>query len=273
MAVKSLITGGGNGLIAWVRQRLDPRPRLCVDAIIDTAFQQPVPVTFGVASRSPSMISLYYSQSIGAIVANSYRRVITYEVPEGYYGFLIRYTSYQSEAANSRVVTEINMGTLNIVTNVFVGGAPQNAYVPPQWTGLPQLEITETIGAASDVIVTISYTNEHGISARTATCSITKNSIAGGRCSPVLQAGDLGIQSVENMSVAPTSSSGAVKLLGFIQLGYHEDAGTSSYETLYAPGATAFEAGSIIGMEFQGGIVAKARRFDLLIQLSEEIVQ
>lgn len=273
MPVKALIQGGGKGLIARVRSFLDDKPRLCVDALVDTISQQPIPVTFGPGGGVPPiMISLLYEQTIGALVAQSYRRVVTYEVPDGYYGFLIRYTTYQAESANSRIVSELSFGTLNIITNVFVKGiAENNGYAFPQWTANPQFEVTQAIGSASDVTVTITYTNEHGVSGRTATANIPKSSAVGLRVNPVLQAGDLGIQSVQNLSVSPTSSSGAVKFMGIIQLGYHEDAGTNSYETLYAPGAVAFGSGAVLGLEFQGGSVAKARRFDLLLQLSREL--
>jgi hypothetical protein len=271
MPVKALITGGGAGLISTVRKYLDTRPRLCVDALIDSASQQPIPVTFGPGGGvAPIMISLYYNETIGALVAQSYRQVITYEIPEGYYGFLIRFTTFQDEAANSRVVTVLNMGTLDIITNTFILGVEEgNGYQFPQWTGDGQLEVTQAIGSAN-VTVTLEYTNEKGISGRSATAVIPKNSDVGLRVNPVLQGDDLGIQSVQNMSVAPTSTSGAVKMLGILQLGYHEDAGTNSYETLFAPGAVAFSSGSIIGLEFQGGSVSKARRFDLLLQLSKE---
>jgi len=269
MPVKSLITSGDAGLIAKVGNELDGENRLHVDAVINTLHQYPIPVSFSLPAVAslPKMISLYYNQSIGAILANAYKRALTYTVPTGYNGYLIRYSSYQAEAAQSRVISELGMGTLNIVTNVFSGGAVANVYGAPQWSGNVQLEITEQIGSAANVTVTITYTNELGVSARTATCVITKSSIVGGRWEPVLQSGDLGVQSVQNMSVSPTSTSGAVKLLGFIQLGYHEDGGVTALETIYAPGATTFPSGTILGIEHQGGTVSKTRRFDILLQL------
>lgn len=269
MPVKAFITSGDSGLIAKVSDELDGEHRLHVDAVINTDHQRPVPVTFALPATAslPRMVSLYYNQSIGAILANTYKRALTYTVPTGYNGYLIRYSSYQGEAAQSRVITELSMGTLNIITNVFVGGALSNAYVLPQWSGNVQLEVTQQIGSAANVTVTITYTNELGISSRTATCVITKSSIVGSRWDPVLQAGDLGMVSVQNMSVSPTSSSGAVNLSGFIQLGYHEDGGVTALETIYAPGATTFPSGTILGIEHQGGTVSKTRRFDVLLQL------
>jgi len=272
MSIKSVITGGGDGLFAKVRRYLDSENRLCVDSVIDTAVQDAVPVTFGPGGGLvPIMQSLHYDTSIGAIVAQHWRRVITYVAPTGYNAQLIRYTSYQSESANSRVITELNMGTLNIITNVYsCGGALQN-YDAPQFTSVPQLEITQQIGGAADVTVSLDYTNEYGISSRTATCVITKNSIVGGRWDPVLQAGDLGIRSVQSMVTVPTSASGAVKLLGFTKLGYHSDSGTTTQETMYSPGAVSVGPSKILGVEFQGGAVAKVRHIDILMQLTSRV--
>jgi hypothetical protein len=38
-------------------------------------------------------------------------------------------------------------------------------------------------------------------------------------------------------------------------------------ETIYAPGAVSFPTGTVIGIEYAGGTVAKQRTFDLLLQL------
>jgi hypothetical protein len=69
------------------------------------------------------------------------------------------------------------------------------------------------------------------------------------------------------MSTDVTLASGAIKMLGFIQFSYHEDGGVVALETQFAPGATTFPEGTILGIEHQGGLVSKARRFDVLIQL------
>jgi len=270
--VKSYITDPATDKIAGVSDNLDGSNRLHVDALFDTAKQQPIPVTFGLVTGAlPKMLTLDYNASMGAVVASVYRRVYTYSVPAGYNGYLIRYTSYQNEAAQSRVVSEVNLGTLSIVTNTFV--TSNNSYVYPQWSGLIQAEVTTGLTAgAGNVVVTVTYTNEASISARTGTITIPKGSLAESRWDLVLQVGDVGLQSIQAMSVAPTLAAGAIKLLGFIQLGYHEDGGTTALETLYAPGATTFPAGTTLGLEFQGGAVSKTRRFDVLVQLLKEVV-
>jgi hypothetical protein len=269
MPVKAHITSGDAGLIAKVGNELDGENRLHVDAVINTAHQLPIPVTFSLPGGEalPKMVSFFYNQTIGALVANQWKRAVTYTVPTGYNGYLIRYTSFQGEAAYSRIVSELMMGTLNLITNAFVGGAAGNQYTFPQWTSAPQIEVTQAVGSAANVVVTFDYTNEGGIAARTGTVNVPKSSIIGTRLDITLQAGDLGIQSIQSASTAPTSSSGAIKLLGFVQLGYHEDGGTNFMETMYSPGATTFPTATVLGIEHQGGMVSKARRFDVLLQL------
>jgi hypothetical protein len=266
MPVKALITSGDAGLIAKVGDELDGEHRLHVDALINTTRQAPIPVTFGSGGGAglPLMNSFFYSQSIGALVANQWKRALTYTVPVGYNGYLIRYTSFQGEAAYSRICALTTMGSLNIITNVFTKGTD---YTLPQWTSDLEVNVTQAIGSAANVVVTVEYTNELGISARTGTITIPKSSIIGTSLSVALQAGDYGVSSIQSVSVAPTSSSGAVALEGFVQLGYHEDGGTNFMETMYAPGAVAFPAGTVLVVEHQGGTVSKSRRFDVLTQL------
>ena len=268
MPVKANITGPGNSMVAEVKDDLDGHKRLCVDAVLDTTGQAPIPVTFALPSGEalPKMVSFFYNQSIGAIVASQWKRAITYTVPAGYNGYLIRYTSFQGEAAYSRVVAVTSLGSLNIVTNVAT--LVTDPYRLPQWTSDLEVEVTQDIGSAANVVVTVNYINERGISSRTGTVTIPKSSVIGTRLQVALQAEDTGVVSIQSASVAPTSSSGAVSFSGFVQLGYHEDGGTNFMETMYAPGAVTFPTGTVLGIEHQGGTVSKARRFDALIQLA-----
>jgi len=264
--VKAHITDPATGKIAEVSDRQDGTNRLHVDAVIDSASQSPIPVTFGSGGGAglPLMNSFFYNQSIGCIVASQWKRAARHTIPVGYNGYLIRFTSFQAEAAYSRICALTPMGSLNIITNVYTIGT---YYTLPQWTSDLEVDVTQAIGSAANVVVTVNYTNELGISARTGTVTIPKSSIIGTRLSVALQAGDLGVSTIESVSVAPTSSSGGINLEGFVQLGYHEDGGTNFMETMFGPGAVAFPAGTILVIEHQGGTVSKARRFDMLTQL------
>jgi len=230
----------------------------------------PVTIQFGNPNGElslPKIINLNYSKSDGATVAGSYKRVQSYTVPPGYHGYILKFVSYQSEVATSRFASVITLGTLDIITNVFTGG---DSYLEPQFTTIVSAEVTQQIGSASDVDITVTYTNELGVSGRTGTMSFTKNSAVGTRVLLTLQAGDLGVRSVQAMSTSPTSSSGAIKLMGFIQLAYHQDQSTSAQtETLFGPGALTFPAGTELVIEYNGGVVSKQRNFDILVQLVE----
>jgi hypothetical protein len=213
----------------------------------------------------PKLINVNFDKSEGAIVANVFKRVATYTVPAAYNGYLIKYVSFQAETAASRVVAETNMGTHNDNTNTFVAGTQ---YVTPQWTALTQAEVTTAFAAgAGNVVLTVGYTNESGTAGRSGTITIPKGSAVGSRWSLVLQGTDLGVTSIQSCSGTP-SQVGIVKILGLIQLAFHEDQSTTSQtETIYAPGAITFPTGTVLGVEYAGGTVAKQRILDVLIQL------
>jgi hypothetical protein len=78
----------------------------------------------------------------------------------------------------------------------------------------------------------------------------------------------LGIRSIQNLSVAPSGGAGAVKMLGLLQLAFHYDLSTTlGVDTDYAPSAISFPTGTVLGIEFSGGLVAKERHFGALVQL------
>lgn len=218
-----------------------------------------------VPGLAASMINLAYHETVGAIVAQQYKRVITYTVPPGYSGYLIRFTTWQAEAAYSRLVVEKQLGTLNFVTNTYTAG---NAYAVPQWAPVIEAEVTTATGSANNVTVTVTYTNQDGTAGRTGTFAVPKSSIIGTRIPLVLQAGDLGVRSIQNLSAAPSGGAGAIKVLAFLQLALHFDlSATAGVSTEYAPSAISFPAGTVLGIEFMGRTVAKERFLGALIQL------
>jgi len=218
-------------------------------------------------SALPQMVNPYYNQSDGAIVANSFKRIMTYTVPTGYNGWLIRFTSWMNEAGFSRITAETELGSLQFVTNVFTSG---DAYTAPGFAGTTEAEVTTQLGSANNVTVTVTYTNEVGVGSRTSTFGIPKSTIVGARFILPQQSGDVGILSVQNISVSPSGGAGAIKLLGFVQLAFHDDlSATIPTETNYGAGAVSFPPGTVLGFEYQGGIVSKQRIIEALIQLVE----
>ena len=215
----------------------------------------------------PLIINMNFEKSDGAIAVKAYKRAMTYTIPTGFTGYLIRYSSFQMEEAKSRLVSIIEMGTLNTGTNVYAAGL---AYTYPQWSGVVEAEVTTTIGSSQDITITITYTNEKNVSGRTGTVFIPKTSAVGSRFKVSLQSGDIGIVSVQNLSAAP-NTSGAVKFLGNVQIVYHNNlSDTIQLETIYPQGAVSFPTGTVLGVEYAGSTSSKDRFFDLIIQLVEE---
>jgi hypothetical protein len=226
-------------------------------------------VPAAVATALPNMVDLYFRATDGAIVAAQFKRAVTYTVPTGYSGYLIRFTTYQGEVAFSRFVTETPMGTLSFPTNAYVGGS---AYVAPQFSGVVEAEVTTQLGSANNVTVTVTYTNQDGVAGRTGTFTIPKSSIVGTRISLVRQAGDIGVRAITGMSAAPSGGAGVIKVLGFIQLAWHNDVATTfGVDTQYPQGAIAFPEGTVLGLEYSGGTVAKDRILEALMQLVSNV--
>jgi len=219
------------------------------------------------AGLSASMINLSHIETIGAYVSGQWRRLMVYTIPVGFSGYLIRFTTWQNEAAYSRLAILKFMGSLDFPTNVFTSG---DSYTSPQFgdTHLLEAVVTTQLGAADNVVVTATYTNSLGVASRTGTFSITKSSIVGTRAQFVPQVGDVGVRSIQNLSVAPSGGAGAITVQSSLQLAFHFDlSSTMGAETQFAPAAVSFPENTVLGIEFRGGTVAKDRVIDALIQL------
>jgi hypothetical protein len=224
-----------------------------------------IPAT--VSGSAANMINLSHAESLGAYVSGQWRRVLTYTIPVDYSAYLIRFTTWQNESAFSRIAIEKGMGALDFPTNGFT---PGDSYTAPQWSDTHVVEavVTTQLGAANNVVVTVNYTNEEGVAGRTGTFSIPKSSIVGTRAVLDPQVGDLGVRSIQGMSVAPSGGAGVIDVQAAIQLALHFDlSSTSGEQTLFAPSAVSFPEETVIGIEFAGGTVSKDRKFDALIQL------
>jgi hypothetical protein len=82
-------------------------------------------------------------------------------------------------------------------------------------------EVYSTTGNNAVVTITASYTNHLGTAGRTATCQQFFATCQGGTFVPFnLQAGDLGVRSVENVTLGATMSIGNVGLVLYRQLAF-----------------------------------------------------
>lgn len=229
--------------------------------------QSPIPVFQTVAAMLalPTLINLNFDQSDGALVANQFKRVITYTVPAGFNSFLLRYTSFQAETASSRLVAQTLLGSHVVNTNVFTAGS---SYTAPQFVSIVHAHVTTLIQAgAGNIVLTVTYTNEVGTTGRVGTVTIPRGSAVNTRWLMVLASGDLGVQSIQSVSAAPLVT-GAVSMVGVFQLTFHEDQSTTNQvQTNFPSGNISYGPGTVLGIEYSGGTVAKQRTFDVLLQL------
>ena len=237
-------------------------------AVQGVANGQPIIVQFGNPgglTALPKIIDVTFNKSEGAVVADVYKRVATYTVPTAYNGYLIKFVTFQNETASSRFVAETNMGSHNVNTNTFTPGA---GYNPPQWCPTIQAHVTTAFAVgAGNVVLTVTYTNEAGTGSRSGTITIPKGSLVDSRWDLVLQGADLGVTSIQAVTSTPTQV-GVCSILGLLQLSVHQDQSTTAQtETLFAPGAVTFPTGTVLGIEYAGGLVSKLRILDALIQL------
>lgn len=216
----------------------------------------------------PRMVNPSFNASEGAVVANAFKRVVTYTVPTGFSGSLIRFASFQGEVAQSRLVAETNIAQFNNNTSVFTAGTP---YTSPGWASVVEAEVTTAFASGSgNVVITVTYTNEIGTASRTGTITIPKGSALASRWVLTKQAGDLGVRSIQNITTG-TVQVGVIKVLGLLQFAFHDDESTTiQNNSFFNSGAISFSAGTVIGIEYAGGTVSKTRRFDALMQLVVE---
>lgn len=237
-------------------------------SVVGASGGDPITVQFGNPGGSvslPKIININFNKNDGAIIAQTYKRVATYIVPNSHSGYLIKFSSFQGETSSSRLVAETNMGIYNNNSNSFSSGSN---FASPQWASIIQAEVTTSFASGSgNVILTVGYTNETNTPGRTGTITIPKGSIIGSRWNLILQGSDLGVSSIQSISGTPTQV-GIVKILALLQLVLHQDhSSTAQNETIYAPGAITFPPGTIVGIEFSGGTVSKTRILDALLQL------
>lgn len=237
-------------------------------AVFEKAYPGLAAVTFGASGGSATLertVNLSFDQSLAGLVNGAYTRALTYTVPALYTATILKFTSYQNEAAFSRALAIKMLGSHNNNINVFT---PSMSYNSIQFSGIHYLYVTTAIaGGAGNVTYTITYTNDNGITGRTGTATIPRGSVVGTIWPITLQTGDLGIRSVQNVSGTPTVV-GIVDVVGAIALGIHADRdSTSQIETVFAPGVLTVDSGEQIVLEYAGSNTSKQRIFDLLFQL------
>jgi hypothetical protein len=145
--------------------------------------------------------TLHNSTTPGALILpavpagwNSYLASMEVALPQGCMAWLVD-RIVASAGLNGTVV-----GAQTVGTPAFDGRTPSAVGV------MLALEIYSALGATSTT-ATVSYTNQAGTAGRSTTVTIPANAPAGRLIPVALQAGDTGVQSVQNVSLAATTGT------------------------------------------------------------------
>lgn len=232
--------------------------------------QTPIPITFSPSPDNKTIQLLYESISSQPVNANEWQSVLSYVVPSG---FKLSPASFQASSSSSadlaRAVRLLSLATYNSATNTFTDGS---AYTTPQFAARMYCFVTTAIGSGSNDSITITYTNHEGTTGRTATATIPKSSPVGTRVEVTLQAGDIGVLDVTNITHTATGQAGAWTLEGTFTLFYLTLAvGNVQYDATGALNAFLIQSTQTVTMQYKtGSAAAKTRRINMVAPLIPE---
>ena len=155
-------------------------------------------------------LQVQYDKSFSAINANEWQDVAFYTVPTGYDYSISSFRAHSETAGETaRVMVELTGATFDCLTNAFTDGS---AFTAPQFGSGVYLKVTTQIGSGSNDVVTITYTNEVGVTGRTCVIEITKSSLVGTSIEGALQGDDIGVRDITNVTHSATGQAGAFKV-------------------------------------------------------------
>lgn len=235
--------------------------------------QPPIQVTLGNPDAVAICIGHDDKLAIGGDQAFYFYNAANYTVPVGYKLTIGQFNAYaEDDRTTARVGKLTALGTWNPNTGVYTNST---SYTAPLFGSFLELEVTTAMGNVDDQVITISYTNESGVSGRTATAvedkKLKKQTPVGYKLDFHLQEGDLGVRSVQSVT-ADKPNTGAVTVNGGIDI-WRMRMGTAdeSYTTVPAAGALAI-AGETIAIDFSITGAATERRVIKCIGILEEDV-
>ena len=164
-----------------------------------------------ITSASESFpIQVQYNKAFAAVNANEWQEIAAYTVPTGYNLSVLSFRCHSETAGeDARVMIEKQAGTFNCPTNTFTDGS---AFTAPQFGSGLYVLVTTAIPNILNDTVTVTYTNEKGVTGRTCVIEVTKSSAVGTAIEGVLQTGDLGISDVTNVTHSATGQEGALRV-------------------------------------------------------------
>lgn len=201
--------------------------------------------------------------------SSTYRNPSSFIVPSvgaGLTGMYLTACNMDSGGRNGLMAAlEYVLGSLTVSGNTFssgvsmptktiLGNSVQTASVAPY------LVVASNLSSVNPT-VTITYTNQDGVTGRTAVLTLTTNVIAGSAFSliPHLQSGDTGVQAVTNISIS-VGTAGVLRVYGLLKLGMGSSAASGMgrmIQPLTMPsGMFLCEPGESIGFYRSGDVAA-----------------
>ncbi|NIU83395.1 MAG: hypothetical protein GWN64_07930 [Candidatus Thorarchaeota archaeon] len=184
-----------------------------------------------------------------------------FTVPSGYKFVVASITSY---SADNRVTVKTNQavtfGTYNPDTQVFTAGT--STTFPNFMSGI-DLKITADMGNVDDIVITVTYTNQDGVTGRTAHTDgikIKKLQLAGNKVPMFLQGGDFGVRSVQAV-IADKTNTGAIEIQGLKNFFYQRIKEADTSYSLQVPRESILiPAGEILNIDVGTNGTAETRR-------------
>lgn len=208
------------------------------DVTIDLLF-----ASGNLSQSTPNTLS--FSGTAAPVVANQYSPVAIYPVPSGMTAIPVTFRSLSSTAgfAAALIATRL-LATWNMGTKSFTAG---DVIQQPRFLFSLFSHVTTATSNAATTL-TLTYTNESGVTGRIATATIPASSPVGARAQFILAAGDVGVLAVTGIS-GTGNATGVLSIFGATTISYHVNAIAGQlYETSFAI-EQVYEAGDKLQLE------------------------
>lgn len=244
-------------------------PRQIVDgttatqkAKVDTAGRLWVYV--GVPQNNVTIELIYSDAASLPINANEWQDVASYTVPTNYDLSIIQFFSISAQNTDDfRAVKRTALGSYNSATNTFTDGLSETS---PAFSAELYVYVTTLVGNVADDTVTITYTNSLGVAGHTATTLIKKNTAVGSRQRVTLQAGDIGLIDVTNVTHTSTGQAGAWNIEGTTNL-VRQNSGQAniSEQSVFAVNSSVINQSETLIMQYKTTAAGAKSRTTILI--------
>ena len=179
--------------------------------------------SINVNSNAPTtarnIINLQYDGTIATLKATTWETLIAYTIPSNsWLSFISCLAVNNSTACQSRVIAHKCLASYNVATNAYA--SLFTATAPKFYSRLEVDVLTTSTGGAWTMTVT--YTNQNGVTGRTATLAVTNTHAATQHYPLTLQAGDYGVQDVTNITRSTTGRTGTFNLCGIDEVSYYD---------------------------------------------------